>query len=95
MRQTFGWLVLLVGGLALGYWAQQSHAKTIEMSVRENAVSVDLTPFEKVVVSVSGRDVLLKGSVPTEDARDSVLAKMAVVDGVRTIHDQMDIATNN
>ena len=95
MRQVFGWLIFFIGVLGLGYWAQESHAKSIENIVRANAAAIDVVAENDVVVSVLGRDITLSGDIANDETRALILDQMTEIEGRRMIHDNMELTAQN
>ncbi len=81
-----------IGGLA--WFCANSHHEHIEKDLSAKAAEV-VAPVPGVVVEellVDGRDVTLKGVVPSEAVRDKLLADTRAIEGVRVVNDELRIA---
>lgn len=70
------------------------HAKSIEAGIATAATAVDLSDLP-VTVEVSGRDITLSGDLPDEARRTDLMGRMASVEGVRHVHDNLHVAAAN
>jgi len=84
-------------GLAvLTFLCVRTHAPGIERDLQERTTAaLDGRGFTGTGVALSGRDVTLKGAVPTEAARTQALNAARVVPGVRMVHDELKIASDD
>lgn len=91
MRIFFGWLVFFVGVGALGYWAQVEHAPSIEDRVLADLSKLDVTAYDTVQFSVSGRDITVTGTVENAEARDALLRRLAELPSHRHVHTSLEL----
>ena len=94
MKTVLGWCLFFAGVAGLGYWAMENQAKSIEASVATAATAIDLGTLP-VTVEVSGRDITLSGDLSDDAQRTELLDRMARVEGVRQIHDNLQVAAAN
>lgn len=92
MSRPLAWLLGLLGLVVLTLLCAWVHAPGIERDLQERTtLALDERGFIGTGVALSGRDVTLKGGVPSEDARIQALAAVRAVPGVRVVHDELRV----
>ena len=92
MRKLLGWVVLLGGVGALGYAAPKTHMAGIQETLTEDArqfADIQVHPLE---VFVSGRDLVVSGTVTDVIDYATILAGFEQLDGIRVV-DFAQVAT--
>ncbi|MEO0557664.1 MAG: OmpA family protein [Bacteroidota bacterium] len=96
MSRPLAWLLGLAGLAVLTLLCVWTNAPGIERDLQERTTAVlDERGFTGTGAALSGRDVTLRGGVPSEDARMEALAAARAVPGVRVVHDELRIARDD
>lgn len=96
MSRPLAWLLGLLGLAVLTLLCVRTNAPGIERNLQERTTAaLDGRGFTGTGVALSGRDVTLKGAVPTEAARAQALDAARAVSGVRVVRDELRIARDD
>ncbi|MEM1055957.1 MAG: OmpA family protein [Bacteroidota bacterium] len=90
MSQTALWLLGLLGLVILAFACFAFHAPGIQADLQSRATAA-LAGTPGATASLDGLDVVLRGTVADEDARDQALAAAAAVPGVRRVLDSLTV----
>lgn len=91
MRKGLGVLLLLVGVVALGWWALARHAPAMEAEIaRAAAVAVAGSPHA-VATEVAGRDIRVSGLADGPADRDRLINALEAVPGRRVVIDALQV----
>lgn len=88
-RRSRGWLIVILGLLlltALTSWLVIENSRRTEALLTER-VGTLLSSYgiDTAVATVSGRDVYLSGTIVTDLSRDTLIAEVAAIEGVRRV----------
>ena len=90
MSQTVTWLLGLIGLLILTFLCVSLHASDIEAEMTRR-VEAAFAGVPGATAEVSGRDVVLRGSVPTTEAAAEAAWTAWHVPGVRRVHNDLNV----
>ena len=92
MSRPLAWLLGLLGLAVLTVLCVRLNAPGIERDLMERTTAaLDGRGFTGTGVALTGRDVTLKGGVPTEAARTQALEAVRAVPGVRVVYDELRV----
>lgn len=91
MSKTLGIGVLALGTGLLGWWAQGHHAERMQHFITERAAEVVAASVHGAKTEVSGRDILLTGTVDGPEEEASLLAALNDVPGRRVVVEDVTV----
>lgn len=93
MSQTALWTLGLIGVLILAFLCFAFHGPRIEADLSNRAAAAFAEAnLDGVSATFEGRDLVLRGTVPDETARQRALAAAAALPGVRRVVDELTVA---
>jgi OOP family OmpA-OmpF porin len=91
MSKALGVGVLVVGTGLLGWWATGHNAGRMQHFIEEHAAEVVAGSVHGAVTEVSGRDILLKGTVDGPEEEAKLLAALDSVPGRRVVVEDVTV----
>ncbi len=91
MRAILGVLVLSLGTVGLGYWAQGHNAVRMETTIGEGAVQAVGKTVHPLEIKASGRDIHVSGIADDTSEKTRILAMLDAVEGRRVVTENLRV----
>jgi OOP family OmpA-OmpF porin len=86
VQKIFGVVVLVIGLILLGIWAQIDHATRMETEIDIAAQSISQSATLEVEVTVSGRDITVQGTAASTQEHEALLTAFDTIKGRRILN---------
>ena len=86
VQKIFGVVVLVIGLVLLGIWAQLDHATRMEAQIDKDATSIAKAATLDVEVNVSGRDIAVQGTAANNQERETLITAFNTITGRRVVN---------
>ncbi|EKF41873.1 OmpA domain-containing protein [Nitratireductor indicus C115] len=91
MRAILGVVVLSLGTVGLGYWAQGHNAVRMETMIGEGAAQAVGETVHPLEIGVSGRDIHVSGVADNTGEKEHILAALDAVEGRRVVTENLRV----